>query len=221
MYNGFLYEFCDYQETEICITKCIAPLDTIWKIPEIIGGKPVVEIAASAFYERDDVESVYIPDSVACIGAEAFRKCKNLKSVVFYQTNYTAQAVYIRDGAFQNCATLKTFSTLIPVYIHDFAFMHCEDLGMFNAKILAAGKKSFGQCAKLRAVKFGKNAAWEANSFEGCKALSHLFFYENIAKHIPHCAGKMKFLKGKIISCTPNFNHLDLAYTGYNVNVNL
>lgn len=221
MYNGFMYDFCDYQKTEVCITECRAPVDTIWKIPEIIDGRPVVEIAASAFYERDDVESVYIPDSVAWIGTEAFRKCKNLKSVTFYPTNYTAQAVEIRDGAFQDCAALNTFSISIPVYIRDCAFMYCADLDMFKAKILSAGKKSFGKCAKLRAARFGKNAAWEANSFEGCKALSHLVFYENIADHIPHYVGKMKLLKGKIISCTPNFNHLDLSYAGYNIDVSL
>lgn len=221
MHSWFLYKYYDAAETQICITGCRLSNDSIWKIPETIDGKPVTAISSGAFCNRDDVEQMYIPDSVCYVGCDAFRNCKNLNSVIFYHTAPRAKSLEICSWAFHNCPALVHFGCSSPVYVRSFAFMDCWKLQDFNATILSAEKKSFSQCAKLRTATFGKNAAWEANSFQGCNTLSQLFFYDVIAEHIHRYKDKMKLLKGKIISCTPNFNHLELAYEGYNIDISL
>ncbi len=50
-------------------------------IPAEIEGLPVTSIGNSAFYRRDSLESVKIPDSVTAIGDDAFRECKTLSEI--------------------------------------------------------------------------------------------------------------------------------------------
>ena len=221
MHSNFLYKYYDAAQTQVCVTGSRATKNKIWKIVDTINGKPVTAIGSGAFNNRDDVETIYIPDSVSYIGCDAFRNCKNLSRVIFYHTSQRAKSLELCAWAFHNCPQLVHFGGSQPVYVRSFAFMDCITLQDFNVTIIAAEKESFSQCAKLRTATFGENAAWEANSFQGCKALSQLFFYDKIAEHIPHYKDKMKLLKGKVISCTPKFNHLELAYEGYNIDVSL
>ena len=221
MHSWFLYKYYDAAQTQICITDSRITNNKTWRIPDIIDGKPVTAISSGAFCNRDDVETVYIPDSVSYIGCDAFKNCKKLQEVIFYKTSNPAKSLEICAWTFYGCTKLTVVNCFAPIYVRSFAFMECVALQNFNAKILAAEKKSFGKCAKLRTATFGKNAAWEENSFIGCKSLSQLFFYDVIAEHISRYEGKMKLLKGKVISCTPNFNQIDLAYTGYNIDVSL
>ena len=48
-------------------------------IPATIGGKAVTGIGSYAFYFRDSLTSVTIPDGVTTIGMSAFSGCKRLK----------------------------------------------------------------------------------------------------------------------------------------------
>ena len=52
-------------------------------IPETYKDKPVLAIGERAFYLREKVTDVFIPKTVVLIGDEAFRGCKNLKTVTF------------------------------------------------------------------------------------------------------------------------------------------
>ncbi|MBR1868372.1 MAG: leucine-rich repeat protein [Clostridia bacterium] len=47
-------------------------------IPTEYNNIPVKGISANAFYERDDLMSLTIPDSITSIGNEAFVLCRNL-----------------------------------------------------------------------------------------------------------------------------------------------
>ncbi|MBR2971287.1 MAG: leucine-rich repeat protein [Clostridia bacterium] len=55
--------------------------DTDIVIPSVYNGKPVTEIALSAFSERTEITSVVVPYSVTTIGNSAFSYCDSLKSV--------------------------------------------------------------------------------------------------------------------------------------------
>jgi hypothetical protein len=50
-------------------------------IPETYKGLSVTSIADMAFYENENIKSVYIPSSVEEIGELAFAYCKNLENV--------------------------------------------------------------------------------------------------------------------------------------------
>ena len=56
-------------------------ISTIVKIPEQIGGRDVVAIAASAFANQTNLTSVVVPDSVESIGLGAFKGCDSLESI--------------------------------------------------------------------------------------------------------------------------------------------
>lgn len=51
------------------------------RIPSMLNGKRVVEIADGAFNGCDEIESVTIPNGVTKIGRNAFRNCENLQEV--------------------------------------------------------------------------------------------------------------------------------------------
>ena len=194
----------------------------MWKIPSHIDGLLVTGIKAYAFALRDDIEVLHIPDTVHMIGKEAFRHCQNLKYVAVYETDETSVIpMEIDTLAFHNCTALESFDAKVPIYIREFAFWKCSNMWNFNVKMIGADKMAFAECEKLRTASFGRNAYWETNSFKGCKSLSHLFFYYPIARHMPQYSGKMRLLKGKTISCCSDFNCMDLAYAGYNLDVSL
>ncbi len=50
-------------------------------VPATLGGAPVYEIAANAFFGNNVIQEVYIPNSVKAIGNSVFSNCSNLKSV--------------------------------------------------------------------------------------------------------------------------------------------
>lgn len=53
-------------------------------IPAKIGGTPVTQIAAGAFKNQTQIESIIMPDSITAIGADAFSGCTGL-FIIFYQ----------------------------------------------------------------------------------------------------------------------------------------
>lgn len=55
-------------------------LPSHFRIPNVIDGLPVKEIAASAFAGLHQIESVQLPNSLVTIGENAFSNCQNLKS---------------------------------------------------------------------------------------------------------------------------------------------
>ena len=119
----------------------------MWKIPSRIDGNLVVGIQSFAFALHDYVEAVQIPDTVHVIGAEAFRHCKNLKYVAYYQTEETSVTpLDIGSLAFHNCTALESVDISIPAYVRDFAFWKCSDMWNFNVKILYHKYGSISEC---------------------------------------------------------------------------
>lgn len=51
------------------------------QIPAYIGKNPVTEIADGAFFGRECIESITIPEGVLCIGRQVFDRCCNLKDL--------------------------------------------------------------------------------------------------------------------------------------------
>lgn len=102
--------------------------DTNIVIPAVHEGKPVIQIAESAFYVEDGtstVASITVPDSVTYIGETAFYGCEKLKTVklgkgvkefgdyAFYGSGITAietpaSVITFGKGVFYNCTSLVT-----------------------------------------------------------------------------------------------------------------
>ena len=93
-------------------------------IPSSHDGKPVTGIASQGFNSRQDLTSVFIPDSVTSISVSAFSGDKSLQRVRFSQS-----LTSIGNAAFRNCSALKEVT--LPeglLEIGGDAFRNCTSL---------------------------------------------------------------------------------------------
>lgn len=93
-------------------------------IPAYYNALPVKAIASGAFYEREGITSVVIPEGITSIGANAFSGCTSLESVIIPEGT-----VEIGDNAFFGCSALLGVS--IPKsteIIGERAFAFCTSL---------------------------------------------------------------------------------------------
>ena len=97
-------------------------------IPATINELPVEVIGVEAFWYRDDLTAINIPEGVACVEAKAFQGCKNLQYV-----NLPDSIVEIGDAAFEGCE--KITSLTMPanlLYIVGSAFDRTAWIGQFQ-----------------------------------------------------------------------------------------
>ena len=159
----------------------------------------VVGIAASAFYNSDQLTSVTIPNTVKSIGASAFKYCKNLTSVTipssvttigqsaFYEcsglTSLTIPQGVTTIGslAFNNCTGLKSVS--IPesaTDINNSAFQGCNNIETLTYNTDAI-ETHFRGNTKLKTVNIGGSVTSIAeNAFNGCTSLTSINFPDGI-----------------------------------------
>lgn len=118
-------------------------------IPDNFDGFPVVSIGQNAF-QKKDVVSVTIPDSVTLIGSSAFFSCSKLKSVVIGKSVET-----ISEDAFRDCKSLEKI--VIPdsvKIIKESAFFWCENLTSvdFGNSLETIEREAFYYCSSLTSV---------------------------------------------------------------------
>ncbi|MGI6689323.1 MAG: leucine-rich repeat domain-containing protein [Christensenellales bacterium] len=70
-------------------------------VPDKVDGYPVVEIGAEAFYYRDSLIGVSLPEGMQRIGDSAFSRCKSLTGITLPEGLQS-----IGDGAFYSCESL-------------------------------------------------------------------------------------------------------------------
>lgn len=123
--NGFQYIVID--NGSVAVWNCYNNQDTVI-IPEFVmynGEKyTVVEIASGAFWGKDYIVSVIIPNTVTSIGQSAFQDCENLSSVVMPNS-----ITNIGNWAFAYCPNLTSF--IIPnsvTHIGAGIFGYCTNL---------------------------------------------------------------------------------------------
>ncbi|MBO5327182.1 MAG: leucine-rich repeat domain-containing protein [Clostridia bacterium] len=98
-------------------------------IADTFDGKPVTAIAANAFQEKL-ITSVYIPEGITKIGANAFFNCSKLSTVTI-PTSVTA----IGEKAFHYCLRLSSVIFVTGSRLNtigDWAFHSCENLATVN-----------------------------------------------------------------------------------------
>ena len=167
--------------------------DTVITIPETHNGLPVTMIRARAFYNRDNITSVIIPESVTAIGGYAFYGCDGLTEIVipdsvtllgesaFYNC-YNLESVVIGNGveaigsyAFQACSKLESVVIGNSVEtIGSHAFWSCSKLEsiIIPDSVTTIGSSAFLSCSALKEVTIGTGVTSISDSaFNGCTAL--------------------------------------------------
>lgn len=115
------------------------------KIPEKINGKKVTAIGDYAFWQKNKMKSITIPDSVKTIGVAAFNECTALKKVVFPESLKT-----VKDSAFWYCKNLQTV--------------------LINKNAKSFGKNVFKYCNKLTVYVYeGTKGETFAKGLDGVK----------------------------------------------------
>ena len=75
-------------------------------IPDVIDGKPVVAVGASAFIDKANFTTLKIGKNVKTIGTDAFRRTTSMTSVSFAADGVL---MTLGESAFRGCAELKAF----------------------------------------------------------------------------------------------------------------
>lgn len=142
-------------------------------IPSEIDGVAITNIGGGAFYGRNNLTSVILPDSVTSISDHAFAYCENLASVtipdsvtnigknVFNECPKLANITIpngvtsIGEWTFNGCASLT--SVTIPngvTSIGDMAFSYCTNLTSITIpnSVTSIGNEVFGNCTNLISI---------------------------------------------------------------------
>ncbi len=196
------YENLDYtiaEDGHIIITNCYQN-ETNCVIPSEIDGKPVTEIADSAFAECYYLESVVIPDSVKAIGRQAFSACSALKTVdmpaeieaigagVFDACSALTEITMppgvseLPEAMFYECSSLKTVTLSEGIEVLDAEFFYgCTSLTTVNlpSTLNSIGEYAFEDCTSLKEITFPKSLVnLGGYMFQECASLENIFVEE-------------------------------------------
>ena len=143
--------------------------------------REVVEISNRAFANNSEITSVYIPDGVKCIGANAFYWCTNLRSV-----RIPDSVTMIGTSAFDCCQ--KLLSIEIPngvSEIYEHTFDNCLEMQsvIFPDNLKKIGVGAFSACFKLENITIPDSVDEIGNAaFYACTQLKSITVGKNVKK---------------------------------------
>lgn len=126
-------------------------------IPEELDGKPVTSLGKELFKDNDRIRSVYIPDSVETIGANAFNGCPALTEARLPQN-----LKKIENGLFRYCINLEQI--VIPF------------------KVSSIGSFAFADCVHLKEIVLIETATIGEAAFSNCQSLETVFVSRKLNK---------------------------------------
>ena len=153
------------------------------------------EINQYAFYDKDFVTKVTIPDSVTKIGSGAFKDCDKLESVTI-GTGVTE----INSMAFEDCVSLKSIA--IPQNVKNIrhsAFKNCSKLASVTVANGVEGIESnvFEGCVSLTSISLPASVtAIGTSAFSGCTLLAEVTFSDSAIN-----------IEGNILTNTAYYNN--------------
>ena len=148
--------------------------DTELTLPEDYNGKSY-EIYKYAFYNRDDITSVAIPDSVTSIGEYAFNSCDSLTSITIPDS-----VTSIGDKTFFGCTRLTSITIPDSVTsIGSYAFYNCDSLTSITIpdSVTSIGEYAFNSCDSLTSVTIPDSVtSIGPYAFNYCTSLTSVIF---------------------------------------------
>jgi len=149
-------------------------------IPSLIEGRPVESIGENAFYGRETLTGVTIPDCVTNIGASAFNGCIKLTTVKLPDS-----ITNIGNSAFYGCSLLSVVS--LPnslTKISDYAFYNCGlvELTIPNS-VTAIGNYAFYSCDSMKKITIPDSVTEIGDyAFYYCYWLSSVIIPDSVTK---------------------------------------
>lgn len=164
----------------------------------------VKSISDEMFMDYDNLEEVFIPDSVTYIGKAAFKGCKNLKRVrlsnnlnildsfAFSECESLESIIipsslhYFSYGVFSHSYNLKTIKVHDNInYIDDYAFLNCKSL-KFNTplNVKSIGRMAFMGCDSIYEINIPKSVdSIEVGAFSLMSSLEKIIVDEENKKY--------------------------------------
>lgn len=134
----FTYEINDGQAT---ITACDNNASGKVVVPSTIEGCPVTAIGREAFYRKDKITEIVLPNSVKTIGYYAFYGCTELSTINL------PSGLTVLEACFSNCTKLT--SLCIPASVQKIktdVFWNCKSLSNVTVEKSNATFYSVGNC---------------------------------------------------------------------------
>lgn len=142
-------------------------------IPSTINNYPVTQIYTKAFYNRDNISAVTIPNSVTTIGDSAFQDCNGITSVTIPNS-----VTSIGASAFQGCAITSLTIPNSVTNVEVGAFMSCGNLEnvILSENMTNIKRSTFNSCKSLRTITIPKSIVNIENlAFNNC-LLKDIYF---------------------------------------------
>ena len=129
---------------------------------------PVKSIGANAFNSCDLLTTIYIPLNITSIKRDAFKDCKELKTISISGDGITS----IGNSAFSGCVRLTSFP--LPKSVKSIggnAFAGCSNLTAITVpnSVISIGSKAFEDCTEINSVSIGDGVTEIGSKlFSGC-----------------------------------------------------
>ncbi|MCQ2416229.1 MAG: S8 family serine peptidase [Oscillospiraceae bacterium] len=176
-----------WTEKDGVILQCQS-VQSVCKIPAVINGNPITEIAENAFAGNHFIQEVQLPDTVTAIGNRAFANCSALETITAKNVTVIGEEAFDGDeklksityssalqsvdaAAFRNCVSLKQLDfsglTILPEELCS-GCSSLETVDISAASVIEEGV--FRDCSKLKTVQANWQYVTEigAFAFSGC-----------------------------------------------------
>lgn len=154
-------------------------------------------IGDRAFYEKDHITSVLMPNTIITIGKEAFDHCRGLSSIIipnsvisigedaFFGCDGLKEVILgesvetIGDNAFTHCDNIMSIT--IPdstIYIGEHAFDYCDNATnlVIGRKVETIGVGAFGNMQNLKSIEYNAINCKYCNGLYGSSSKTHILF---------------------------------------------
>ena len=142
-------------------------------IPEILNGRSVTTIAASAFANQTQISQIIIPASVTSIGSNAFKNCWGLTNLTL-PDNLTS----IGSSAFEKCKNLTSITIPNTVTsIGSNTFYGCTSLTSITlpSNITSLSSGVLSGCSSLTSITIPNTVtSIGSDAFNGCTSLTSI-----------------------------------------------
>ena len=183
-------------KTYYIVTELGEETRTRFSIPSVHNGLPVKVIDSIAFYKKNNIVQVVLPDSIEKISYKAFYQCSELKEVVLGNGLLT-----IEEQAFRECGKLSNM--IIP------------------DSVTNIGAEMFYGCSSLTSVTIGNGVTNIGDSaFYGCSSLTSVTIPYSVTsigyKAFSGCDKLIKTVKGVsyvdkwVIDCETSVTKVEL-----------
>ena len=144
---------------------------------DTLGGRVTVKpntklIAPQAFWRRNRITEVSMPDTITNIGKSAFMYCSNLKEVVI------PEGVSVLEWCvFAGCTNLSTVILSNVTEIRSSVFDNCENLEWidFPETLVKIESGAFRTCKKLRSINLPKSLTFvSSDAFDECSDITKI-----------------------------------------------